>query len=469
MNQNAPREFLRPTPAPDTPGLDWRSVVPLAAAALCLLLALVKFSAYWPYQASRWALCAAGIWLAVQSTGWRRVLAGALAVIYNPFDPLAFGDLWPWVNAASAAACFSVSKVPAKMMKWPRWRELWGDVKTTVKALVGFIIGGLILAGIGGVVIHHFVEKEKERKRDAQLVAPPVDWWNWDRGALRLREYEAALNGAEAALAEINAMEREGVLTDRAAYELRKKWTWQEQFGYRSVHETKEQRAGREWIQTMALAYVADAMRGRLESLDDFTFVPALQKVTTEGKNWKVATDWPTKKEAEEFSLKDKERWEDEWYPKLCAEFCDGLRKQKAKREALLAAFAVKWKTLSHQQKLDAKKLNWSQGLAEDFVKVADASAWLVGLKKQKAEREALRAAFTVKWKALSYQQKMDARKLNWSQGLAEDFVKAGDASAWLASARGAAAAMDDLGENLGADPAKRLNEILDEPKDKEK
>ena len=90
----------------------------LILASICLLLALVKFHVYWPYQLSRWTLCAGGVWLAFKTTGWRRVAVGALAVIYNPLAPVHFGDLWPWVNGLSAAILLLVHPTAGRI--WHR-------------------------------------------------------------------------------------------------------------------------------------------------------------------------------------------------------------------------------------------------------------------------------------------------------------------------------------------------------------
>ena len=87
----------------------------LVLAGVCLLLALVKFHVYWPYQLSRWGLCAGGIWLASRANGWRCVVLGALAVIYNPLLPFHFGDAWPSVNGISAAGWLAVHPVAAKI------------------------------------------------------------------------------------------------------------------------------------------------------------------------------------------------------------------------------------------------------------------------------------------------------------------------------------------------------------------
>lgn len=73
----------------------------LGMALVSLLLALVKFPAPWPYQLSRWAICAGAGWCSYKTGGWRRGVLAVLAVLYNPFQPIAFGDLWPWINALS--------------------------------------------------------------------------------------------------------------------------------------------------------------------------------------------------------------------------------------------------------------------------------------------------------------------------------------------------------------------------------
>lgn len=95
-----------------------KSRVSFAMAGLCLLLALVKFHAIWPYQLSRWGICAGSVWLAVKFIGWRRATAAVLAVIYNPIQPIAFGELWPWVNGLSAVALVVAGADLARASKW---------------------------------------------------------------------------------------------------------------------------------------------------------------------------------------------------------------------------------------------------------------------------------------------------------------------------------------------------------------
>jgi hypothetical protein len=82
--------------------------VALACAAWALLLAVVKLGALWPYQLTRWAMCGAAVWAAFNVRGWRLAVAGAIAVVYNPIDPLAFGSLWRWVNVLTAVGWLAV-------------------------------------------------------------------------------------------------------------------------------------------------------------------------------------------------------------------------------------------------------------------------------------------------------------------------------------------------------------------------
>lgn len=92
----------------------------LVLAGVCLLLTLVKFHMYWPYQLSRWGLCAGGICLASRGNDWRYIVVGALAVIYNPLLPFHFNDAWPWVNGISAAGWLAVHPAAARISRQAR-------------------------------------------------------------------------------------------------------------------------------------------------------------------------------------------------------------------------------------------------------------------------------------------------------------------------------------------------------------
>ena len=75
-------------------------------------------------------------------------MAGVLAVIYNPFDPLAFGGLWPWVNALSAVGFFLPSPAAVKIAKvekldWIRKAaEMFGKIAFCILLLVIAIVFG---------------------------------------------------------------------------------------------------------------------------------------------------------------------------------------------------------------------------------------------------------------------------------------------------------------------------------------
>ena len=101
-----------------------RSIL-MGMAVSSMILALVKFPALWPYQLARWAICAGAGWGAYHAGGWRQGLLGVLAVLYNPFQPIAFGDLWPWVNGLSAVGFIGAIQwqndtipIPAFLKKW---------------------------------------------------------------------------------------------------------------------------------------------------------------------------------------------------------------------------------------------------------------------------------------------------------------------------------------------------------------
>ena len=80
----------------------------LLAAVWCIVLALADFSGEeWIYDLSKWALCGLCVYAGFQSwkEGSRRRLVplGILAVIFNPFAPIRFGDSWKAVDALAGA------------------------------------------------------------------------------------------------------------------------------------------------------------------------------------------------------------------------------------------------------------------------------------------------------------------------------------------------------------------------------
>jgi hypothetical protein len=81
----------------------------LLAGVWCIVLALANFDHYWPYQLSRWVVCAVAIHGALRfETGWKWVL-WTLAVLFNPIVPVHFGrNAWQVVDGL-AALCFFIS------------------------------------------------------------------------------------------------------------------------------------------------------------------------------------------------------------------------------------------------------------------------------------------------------------------------------------------------------------------------
>ena len=81
----------------------------LGMAVFCVVLARVRFSAIWPFELARWAICSGSIWCSYHSKGWRRFTLGMLAVIYNPIQPIHFDRIWDTVNWISSFAFIAAS------------------------------------------------------------------------------------------------------------------------------------------------------------------------------------------------------------------------------------------------------------------------------------------------------------------------------------------------------------------------
>lgn len=79
----------------------------LLAAVWCFILAFADFKAAWIYDLSNWALCGLCGYKGFQSwkEGAKRILVplGILAVIFNPFAPIRFGDAWKVVDSLAGA------------------------------------------------------------------------------------------------------------------------------------------------------------------------------------------------------------------------------------------------------------------------------------------------------------------------------------------------------------------------------
>ena len=355
------------------------------------MLAFVRFHAIWPYQLSRWGLCAGAGWAAYRTAGWRRAGLVVLAVIYNPLQPITFDALWPWVNGLSAACFIALTPFPARVRRWEKWPWIWGDVKTAGKGFLWAAVGTVVVVSAGAVgtvvvvsaglaIKRHYDVKKEAAQREEALIAPPLEFW---RKNFRIREFEAALDGADAALREIGAMEKEGVLTNRAAAEAREKWTWIDDGRfYRSVHETREQRAKREWETTMALAFVVEILLKGAErpNLNKSDFVKALYWTCAEkGRDWRDGKNWPDRATMKDYwpDIDASNKWEDGFYSAIAAEFCAALRQSKDSRDKLFTKFCEGWEGLARSEKIKGRELPWSLEMVSDFVKAPEKSNWI--------------------------------------------------------------------------------------------
>lgn len=93
----------------------------IAAGAWCLVLTFVVFREYAVYLLSRWVICAAGIYGAVNlKSPWRWALA-VVAVLFNPIASIHLGpDLWIFADGAAAAVFF----ISASLAKTSTAQEL---------------------------------------------------------------------------------------------------------------------------------------------------------------------------------------------------------------------------------------------------------------------------------------------------------------------------------------------------------
>lgn len=79
----------------------------LPAGIWCIVLALADFREIWIYDLSRWTLFGIGAYAGFRfwKDGARRlpIVLGVIAVIFNPFAPIRFGDAWNIVDALAGA------------------------------------------------------------------------------------------------------------------------------------------------------------------------------------------------------------------------------------------------------------------------------------------------------------------------------------------------------------------------------
>ena len=115
------------SPLPDTPVLrnpasvlSSSSLLAFGMAAWCIVLAAVDFHARWPYEVSKWGICAGSIVLArhFEKGSWRFLLVCILAVIFNPIAPIHFANAWHTVDGIAAVGFVAVSPVLGD--KWPK-------------------------------------------------------------------------------------------------------------------------------------------------------------------------------------------------------------------------------------------------------------------------------------------------------------------------------------------------------------
>lgn len=90
--------------------MNQRNLPLLAAGIWCVVLTLAHFDAYWVYQLSRWGVCVAAIYGALQfENRWKWVL-WILALLFNPLVPIRFGrDAWQVVDGIAAGVFFIAS------------------------------------------------------------------------------------------------------------------------------------------------------------------------------------------------------------------------------------------------------------------------------------------------------------------------------------------------------------------------
>lgn len=127
----------------------------LICAAWCVVLATVDFHEGWIYQLSKWGLCISSIFLAInyrqRQMPVRAILAGAIAVVFNPISPVDFSwSEWIWVDVISAVLLVGC------VLDYSA-----GRTRTGIKWAVAL---GVIASVFGGIH-HHNVEQVAHAER----------------------------------------------------------------------------------------------------------------------------------------------------------------------------------------------------------------------------------------------------------------------------------------------------------------
>lgn len=102
------------------------SLLSLGLATSCLGLMTISDFPGGIAQLIRYFILCASLWAGTQVRGWQGVAFAGLAVMFNPIVPWPFGDLWPNVYAAGAAAfCVLSSTNPILVVARLRDAALW--------------------------------------------------------------------------------------------------------------------------------------------------------------------------------------------------------------------------------------------------------------------------------------------------------------------------------------------------------
>ncbi len=149
-----------------------------------MVLALVEFDDDWPYQLSRWALCAGAAWSATQGAGWRRVGFAIMAVIYNPIAPISFDDEWWIVNVLTAVflcICTAGARLAALQSGL---KAVWNEVRAFDWGIVAG--SAFFLVVLISFIASPFLEgSKKQTSTDFKplIKLPPSTYWNEQKQA----------------------------------------------------------------------------------------------------------------------------------------------------------------------------------------------------------------------------------------------------------------------------------------------
>jgi hypothetical protein len=148
----------------------------LVAAVWCVVLTLADFREEWIYDLSKWALCGVCGYTGFRfwKEGSRRVLVplGIMAVIFNPFAPIRFGDAWKFVDALAGATFFAVFMWDVGWI-WKAWKNrkmigLCALIVTLACFTLPLFVGAYLDSKNGGPERRAAELKVRKEKADAQ-------------------------------------------------------------------------------------------------------------------------------------------------------------------------------------------------------------------------------------------------------------------------------------------------------------